>query len=72
MPIPEFKRQPPVSIDPNRPTTLLLALERMKPKASDVHIIDDLRRVERHQLHPEPLRVMRLDAGLAPRLVEPA
>jgi hypothetical protein len=72
MPIPELKRQSPVSIDPNRPTTLLLALERMKSKASDVHIIDDLRRVERHQLHSKPLRVMRLDAGLAPRLIEPA
>jgi len=35
MPIPEFKRQSPVSIDPNRPTTLLLALERMKPIASN-------------------------------------
>jgi hypothetical protein len=44
----------------------------MKPKASDVHIIDDLRRVQRHQLHPEALRVMRLDADLAPRLIEPA
>ncbi len=33
MPIPEFKRQPPVSIDPNRPTTYFLALERMKPKS---------------------------------------
>ena len=35
MPIPEFKRQSPIPIDPNRPTTLLLPLERMKPKASD-------------------------------------
>jgi hypothetical protein len=72
MSIPEFKRQSPVSIHPNRPTTLLLALEGMKPKASDVHIFDDLRRVERHQMHPKPLRVMWLDAGLASRLVEPA
>jgi hypothetical protein len=44
----------------------------MKPKASDVHIIDGLRRVQRHQLHPEALSVMRLDASLAPRLIEPA
>jgi hypothetical protein len=44
----------------------------MKPKTSDVHIINDLRRVQRHQLHPEPLRVMRLDSGVAPRLIEPA
>jgi hypothetical protein len=44
----------------------------MKPKASDVHILNGLRGVERHQLHPKPLRVMRLNAGLAPRLVEPA
>ena len=47
MPIPEFKRQPPVSIDPNRPTALVLALERMQSEASDVHIIDDLRCFER-------------------------
>ena len=72
MPLPEFKRKSPVSIDPYRPTTLLLALERMKPKASDVRIIDDLRRVRRHRLHPEALSVMRLDAGQAPRLIEPA
>jgi len=72
MSIPEFKRQSPVSMDPNRPTTLVLALERMKPKASDVHIIDALRGVERHQLHPKPLRVMRLNAGLAPQLIAPA
>jgi hypothetical protein len=71
MPIPEFKRQSPVSIDPNRPTSLLLARERMKPKAGDVHVLDDLRGIERRQLHPKPLRVMRLDAGFAPRLVEP-
>jgi hypothetical protein len=44
----------------------------MKSNASDVHIIDDLRRLERHQLHSKPLRVMRLDAGFAPRLIEPA
>ena len=72
MSLPEFKRKSPVSIDPYRTTTLLLALERMKPKASDVHIIHDLRRVQRHQLHPEALSVMRLDAGQAPRLIEPA
>jgi hypothetical protein len=48
MPIPEFKRNSPVPIDPNRPSTPLLALERMQPKASDVHIIDYLRRIERH------------------------
>jgi hypothetical protein len=72
MPIPEFKRQSPIPIDPNRPTTLLLSLERMKPKASDIHIIDDLRGIERQQLHPQPLRVVRLDAGVAPRLIEPA
>jgi hypothetical protein len=72
MPIPEFKCQSPVSIDPNGPPTLLFAFERMKSKASDVHIIDDLSYVERHQLHPEPLRMMRLDAGLVPRLIVPA
>jgi hypothetical protein len=44
----------------------------MKPKASDVHIVDDLRRVQRHQLHPEALRVMRLDTGVASQLIEPA
>jgi hypothetical protein len=44
----------------------------MKSKASDVHIIDDLRRVQRHQLHLEALSVMRLDARQAPRLIEPA
>jgi hypothetical protein len=26
MPIPEFKSKPPISIDPNRPSTLLVAL----------------------------------------------
>jgi hypothetical protein len=39
----------------------------MKPKAGDVYVIDDLRSIERHQLHPEPLCMMPLDAGLAPR-----
>jgi hypothetical protein len=70
MPIPEFKRQPPVSTNPNRPTALLPAPQRMKPKARDVHVIDDLRRVERYQLYPQPLCMMRLNAGLGPRLIE--
>lgn len=66
----ELKGQPPASIDPNRPAPLCLALERMKPKARDVHVFDRLRRIEGSKEHLQPPGVVWLNAGRTARLKE--
>ena len=45
--------------------------QRVQTEPRDVHVLDDLGRIEGSQLHSQPLRMLRLASGQGTRLVEP-
>lgn len=64
------KRKPPILIYPYSPASLLITLQRMQSPVRDSHIIWTACRIEPTELKPQPLRMLRLDAGLRARAKE--
>ena len=61
------EREPPILIHPYSPTSFLITLQRMRSPARDSHIVRTARRMEPAELKLQPLRMLRLDAGLRAR-----
>ena len=64
------KRESPILIHPYSPTSFLITLQRMRSPARDSHIVRTARRMEPAELKLQPLRMLRLDAGLRARAKE--
>ena len=64
------KREPPILVHPYGPTPFLITLQGMQSPAWDSHIIRTARRMKPAELKLQPLRMLRLDAGLRARAKE--
>jgi len=59
----KLKSDPPVPIDPYRPTPFVGTFKSVKSETGNIHIFYYLSGVQGSKLHSQPLRMMRLYSG---------